>query len=169
MPKIRRGEVAHEVHGVRWVDEYGWLREKESAELREALEAENAYCASVMKPYEGVVEELYEEILRRTKQTDLSVPVKEGPYFYYSRTEEGKQYPIYCRKAGSLEGIEEVYLDENELAGGHEYFELGVVETSRDHRLLAYSTDTRGDEDYTVEVKDLVSGRMLGERVLFAV
>jgi len=165
MPKIRRGEVAHEAHGLRWVDEYGWLRDKESAEVRAALERENAYCESVMGPHEAVVEELYQEILSRIEQTDLSVPVKKGPYFYYSRTEEGKQYPIYCRKEGSLEAAEEAYLDENELAAGHDYFSLGVVAPCRDHRLLAYSTDARGDEDYTVEVKDLASGRMLADRI----
>ncbi len=165
MPKIRKGAAEYELHGVKWVDDYAWLREKESPELRAVLEAENAYCAAVMGRHEPVVEELYREILSRTKQTDLSVPVKEGPYFYYSRTEEGKQYPIYCRKRGSLEAAEEVYLDENVLADGHEYFELGVVETSRDHRLLAYSTDAVGDEDYTVVVKDLETGQMLGDRI----
>lgn len=164
-PSPARRANSQTLHNVTWSDEYAWLREKESPEVLAHLNAENEYTASAMRATESLQTTLYDEILSRIEQTDLSVPVAEGPYFYYSRTEEGKQYSIFCRKHLTLDAGEEIYLDANALAGGHEYFQIGVLETSLDHNLLAYSTDIAGDEDYTIEVKDLRTGQMLPDRI----
>ncbi|MBD3223941.1 MAG: prolyl oligopeptidase family serine peptidase [Caldithrix sp.] len=147
------------------VDNYYWLRNRDSAKVLDYLKAENEYAASVMEPTKDLQNKLYDEMLGRIKETDLSVPVKKDNYFYYTRTEEGKQYPIHCRKKGSLEADEEVILDENLLAKGHDYFNTGIFEVSPNHQLLAYSTDTTGGETYTIYVKDLTSGKMLNDRI----
>jgi len=118
--------------GTRVVDNYFWLREKSNPEVIKYLEQENAYTAAMtsgLKPFEGA---LYSEMLSHVKQTDLDVPVRRGDYFYYSRTEEGKQYPIRCRKKGSLEGNEEVLLDLNELGQGKKFVGLGAFVVSDD-------------------------------------
>lgn len=155
------------LHGDTRVDPYHWMKDPErtSQEVLAYLEAENAYADSVMKHTEEFQGALYEELKGRIQETDLSAPYRKGDYFYYHRTEEGLQYPIYCRKGGSLEGEEEVLLDQNALAEGHEYFALGAFAVSEDHRLLAYSTDTTGNELYTVFVKDLESGELLPDRL----
>ncbi len=106
------------LHGETLIDNYFWLREKTNPEVIAYLEAENAYTDAVMKPTEALQEKLYQEMLGRIKETDLTVPYRMGNYFYYSRTEEEKQYQIFCRKYGSLDGKEEVLLDLNELAEG---------------------------------------------------
>ncbi|MBM3746560.1 MAG: S9 family peptidase [Acidobacteria bacterium] len=152
-------------HGDTRVDNYFWLRDKSNPAVIDYLKAENGYTEAIMKPTEPLQEKLYQEILGRIKQTDLSVPERIGPYYYYSRTEQGKQYPILCRKKGSLEAAEEVMLDLNALAKGHTYFRLGVSEVSPDHRLLAYSTDTSGGEVFTLVVKDLTAGAMLKDEI----
>src|SRR5262249_37166862 len=100
-----------ELHGDRFEDDYFWLREKSNPEVTQYLEAETAYTAGVTKPFAALQDTLYKEMLGRIKQTDLSVPGRDGAYFYYSRTEEGKQYQIFCRKKGSLDAPEEIYLD----------------------------------------------------------
>ncbi len=110
-------------------------------------------------------EALYQEILGRIQETDVSVPVKRDDYFYYTRTEEGKAYSIQCRKHGSLDAPEEILLDSNVLAEGQKYFRLGNFAVSPDHRLLAYSTDLEGDESYTIQVKDLSTGELLPDRI----
>ena len=153
------------VHGDTRVDNYAWLRERENPEVTAYLEAENEYTAQVMEPTQQLQEALYKEILGRIKETDLSVPVKRDDYFYYTRTEEGQAYGIYCRKHGNLEAPEEILLDANALAAGQKYFRLGNFALSPDHRLLAYSTDLEGDEAYTILVKDLASGELLPDRI----
>ena len=117
-PVAKRIPKVMVMHGERRVDDYYWLREKSSPEVIAYLEAENAYTAAVTKPTEAFQEALYKEMLGRIKQTDLSVPYQFRGYFYYSRTEEGKQYPIFCRKKGSLDAPEQILLDLNELAKG---------------------------------------------------
>src|SRR5262249_28119212 len=114
------------IHGDTRVDNYFWLREKTNPEAIRYLEAENAYTDAVMKPTLGFQETLYAEMLGRIKQTDLSAPYRLGEWWYYSRTERGKQYPIQCRKHGSLEATEEILLDLNELARGEKFFSLGA-------------------------------------------
>jgi oligopeptidase B len=154
------------VHGEKRQDDYFWLRRKEDPQVRAYLEAENAYTDAVMKPTEPLQEALYSEMLGRIKETDLTVPFRKGDFFYYSRTEKGKQYPIYCRKKGSLEAAEEVMLDANELARGEKFFAVGGIEVSDDGNLLAYSTDVTGFREYTLFVKDLRTGALAPEKFL---
>ena len=122
-------------------DDYFWLREKANPEVKAYLEAENAYADAVMAPTSALQESLYEEMLARIKETDVGVPYRRDGFFYYSRTEQGKQYAIHCRKQGSLEAAERITLDLNALAAGHSFLALGAFAPSDDGRLLAYSTD----------------------------
>ncbi len=149
------------VHGDERTDNYFWLRKRGNAEVIAYLEAENAYTKSVMQPTEALREKLYAELVGRIKETDSEVPTRIDDYEYYSRTEEGKQYRIHCRKRaaeGADEAEEEILLDENTEAEGEKYYRLGAFEVSPDHRLLAVSADTDGSETYTLRVKDLTTG-----------
>ncbi|MEO8594753.1 MAG: S9 family peptidase [Candidatus Solibacter sp.] len=157
-PKVDHRETRH---GATVIDPYFWLREKSSPEVTKYLEAENAYTEAVtggLKPFSDAI---YQEMLGHIKQTDLSVPVKLGPYLYYSRTEEGKQYPIQVRRKGSMEAPEEVLLDLNELAKDHKFVGLGGMVVSDDHNLLAYTIDYTGFRQYSLKVKDLRDGHTL--------
>jgi oligopeptidase B len=149
------------LHGETRQDDYYWLREKDNHAVLAYLREENAYTGELMKPTEAFQEALYQEMLARIKEDDSSVPFRRGGYFYYSRTEKGKQYPIYCRKAGGLDAPEEVMLDLNLLAVGHPFFSLGAYAVSDDSHLLAYSTDVTGFREYTLYVKDLRTGALL--------
>lgn len=163
-PVATKQTHATSIHGYTLSDDYFWLREKANPAVREYLEAENAYTEALMKPYEGLRQQLYDEMLKRIKQTDQSVPYRDGDYVYYSRTEEGKQYPIYCRKrAGSDE--EQVILDQNALASGYKFYALGALDVSDDGNLLAYSFDTTGYRQYVLRVKDLRTGQLLADDV----
>ena len=153
------------IHGDTLVDNYFWLREKSNPDVIAHLEAENAYTAAVMKPTEPLQQKLYDEMLGHIKQTDVNVPYKLGGWFYYSRTEEGKQYPIFARKKGSLDAPEEVTLDLNDLAKGLKFLSLGAYRVSDDGNLLAYSTDTTGYRQYTLQIKDLRTGAVLPEKI----
>jgi oligopeptidase B len=163
-PVAKRVPKADEVHSDRRVDDYAWLREKDDPEVRAYLEAENAYADAVMKPAEPFQAALYAEMLARIKETDTRVPHRKGEHLYYSRTEQGKQYPLYCRKRGTLEAPEAVTLDLNALAEGKTFMALGAYQASDDGRLLAYSTDDTGFRQYTLFVKDLTTGAVV-ERV----
>jgi len=154
-----------EINGDRLVDNYFWLREKTNPAVIAHLEAENAYTASVMKPTEALQEKLYNEILSHIKQTDVNVPYKQGGYFYFSKTKEGLQYPMFYRKKGSLDAAEELILDQNELAKGQKFMSLGTLSPSDDGNLLAYSTDNTGYRQYTLQVKDLRTGQLLPEKI----
>lgn len=153
------------VHGHTRVDNYYWLNERENPEVIAYLEAENQYADACLKHTEPLQEQLFKEITGRIKQDDNSVPVKIRDYYHYTRFEEGKEYPIFCRKKHSLEAQEEVLLDGNVLAEGHAFFEIGEVSLSEDDRLLAYSVDTISRRIYTVYVKDLVTGELVGEPI----
>ena len=153
------------LHGDTRTDPYFWMREKSNPEVIEYLEAENAYTEAVLAPTQALQETLYAEMKGRIQETDLSVPYKLGDYFYYSRTEEGKQYPVACRKQGSLDAPEEVTLDLNALAEGHSYLGLGAYSVSDDGNLLAFSTDVTGFRQYTLQVKDLRTGELLPDQV----
>ncbi len=152
-------------HGETWDDPYFWLRQKENPEVIDYLKAENTYAEKILKPTENLQKQLYDEMLARIKEDDLSVPVKRKGYFYYTRTEKGKAYSIYCRKKGTLDATEEVLLDVNVLAAGVENFELGVFGVSPDQKLLAYSWDNSGAETYTLQVKNLENGQLLSEKI----
>lgn len=153
------------VHGDTLIDNYFWMRERENPEVIQYLEAENRYTEEVMAPTRKLQKRLFREMRRRIKETDISVPAKRDDYYYYTRTEKGKQYPIYCRKRGGLEAPEEIILDQNRLAAGHKYLHLGVFDVSPDHRYLAYSIDTKGSEEYTIYFKDLTSGSLLPDTI----
>jgi len=151
--------------GTVMVDNYFWLRGKDKPDVIEYLNAENSYTETVMKHTESFQEELFQELKGRIKETDLSVPVRRGDYYYYEREEEGKQYEIYCRKKKSLEAQEEVLLDVNKLAEGREFMRLGTYEISPDHNLLAFSTDTAGNERYTLRIKNLETGELYPDMI----
>jgi len=146
-------------------DDYFWLREKDNPKVRAYLEAENAFTDAYMKPTEAFQKALYDEMLARIKETDLSVPAREGGWYYYSRTEKGKQYPIHCRRKGSMEAPEQVFLDLNELAKGERFMSVAHIEVSDDGNMLAYTTDNTGFRDFTLWIKDLATGRVYPEKV----
>ena len=152
-------------HGETRVDNYFWLREKENPEVREYLEAENAWTAEQMRDTEPLQEQLYREIVGRIQETDTSAPVRSAGWLYYSRTVAGAQYRIYCRKRDGSNGEEEILLDADQAAEGFAYFQLGVFKPSSDHTLLAYSIDTEGDEDFTVFFKNLRTGELLPDHI----
>ena len=152
-----------EVNGHKLVDNYFWLRDKPNPEVRAYLEAENAYTDAVMKPTEEFQKKLYAEMLGRIKETDVEVPYREGDYFYYVRTEAGKQYPIRCRRKASMDAPEEVLLDMNELAKGQAFMSVRAFDVSPDGNLLAYSYDNTGFRQYTLAVKDLRTGKTLAD------
>ncbi|HET7451106.1 MAG TPA: oligopeptidase B, partial [Thermoanaerobaculia bacterium] len=154
-----------ELHGDVRLDDYFWLRERSDPEVVSYLEAENRYTDAVMSPAADLIEELYREMLGHIRETDLSVPTRQGEFFYYARTEEGKQYPIHCRRRGSPEAAEEVVLDVNALAEGKLFLTIGDLAVSDDGALLAYSTDESGDRRYTLHVKDLRTGRHLPDAI----
>ncbi|TMF26110.1 MAG: oligopeptidase B, partial [Chloroflexi bacterium] len=144
-----------EAHGDRRVDPYYWLRDRQDPEVISYLEAENAYAAAVMAESGGLEESLYREIVGRVQETDTSAPTFYKGWWSYTRTVEGLDYEIYCRRRGSMETPEEIVLDGNELAKGHSYFELGYVERSPDETLVAYAVDVDGSELHTLRFRDL--------------
>jgi len=160
-PVAKKAPKTTEINGRTMVDNYYWLRDKKNPEVKAYLEAENAYTDAVMKPTEGLQKKLYDEMLSRIKETDIEVPYKEGDYFYYSRTEAGKQYQIHCRKKGGMDAPEEVVLDVNEMAKGQKFMSLGAYNVSDDGNLLAYTTDNTGFRQYSLAVKDLRTGKLL--------
>jgi oligopeptidase B len=164
-PVADRRPVVVERHGERFEDPYAWLRRRDDPAVKAYLEAENAYAEAVLGGTKDLQERLYQEMLGRIKQTDLSVPYLDHGFYYYTRTEEGKQYPIQCRKAGSLEAPEDILLDLNQLALGKSFMSLGEFDVSDDGTLLAYSTDETGFREYTLVVKNLRSGELLPFRV----
>jgi oligopeptidase B len=163
-PAAKKSAKNSDLHGDRRVDDYFWLREKSNPDVAAYLEAENAYTNAVMRPTEALQRKLYDEMLGRIKQTDLSVPHRDRGYFYYSRTEEGKQYPIFCRKKGSLDAAEQITLDPNVIGKGHKFFSVAAHAVSDDGRLLAYTFDTTGFRQFTLHVKDLDTGELLADR-----
>ncbi len=165
-PGLKKISREISVHGKTWHDDYFWLREKENPAVINHLKAENEYTRLFMKDTEELQEKLYKEILGRIKETDMSVPVRYAGYFYYSRTEQGKQYSIHCRKKGSLDALEEILVDGNQLAQGQSYFSLGVLKVSPDQNLLAFSVDTDGSETYTLRFKNLSTGELLPDVIL---
>ncbi|MEU4194261.1 S9 family peptidase [Kribbella sp. NPDC026611] len=173
-PVAARKPIERTHHGDTFVDDYEWLRDKTDENVLEYLRAENAYTEARTAHLESLREAIFKEISDRTLQTDLSVPARRGGYWYYSRTIEGKQYALHCRVKvdgdqppatdGEIAG-EEVMLDGNEVAGDSEFFSMGTVDVSPDGRLLAYSVDLKGDERFTLRVKDLDTGELLPDEL----
>jgi oligopeptidase B len=154
-----------EMHGDVRTDDYYWLRERNNPEVIGYLEAENAHTRSVMAHAEALQETLYQEIVGRIKQTDLSVPYLRDGYHYYSRTEEGKDYPIYARKRGSLDAEEEILIDVNVLAEGHGFTSVRWPAVSSDNNLIAFAHDTVGRRFYNIRFKNLHTGEILGDEI----
>ena len=153
-------EVAHEmtIHGDTRNDEYYWMRDRENPEVIDYLNSENAYREQIMKGTEKLQERLYEEIVGRIKKDDSSVPYLLDGYYYYTRYEGEKEYPLYCRKEGSLEAEEEVMLDVNELATGHSYYQIAGLSIHPNNQKIAFGVDTVSRRIYTIYTKDLVTG-----------
>ncbi|PMC65043.1 oligopeptidase B [Corynebacterium tuscaniense] len=180
-PSAPKHPITRSFHGRDFVDDYEWLRDKESPETLAYLEAENAYTKQCTAHLDGLTEQIYTEIKARVKETDMSVPVRQGDWWYYSRTEEGKNYGISCRvpvaeggdpwmpptlpEDGSGLPGEQILLDLNELAEGHDFFAVGASSVSTSGRYLAFSTDTAGDERFDLKIKDLETGELLPDTI----
>src|SRR5262245_27430653 len=154
-PEARRVPRTSVIHDETRVDDYFWLREKSNPDVIAYLEADNAYTEAVTRSIAAKVEALYREMRGRVKETDLDVPYRLGGWLYYTRTEEGKQYPIHARKRPEPGAPEEVLLDLNELAKGEKFLGLGAFIVSDDGSKLAYTTDVTGFRVYTLRIKDL--------------
>jgi len=153
------------IHGHTRVDNYYWLKERENPEVISYLEAENSYRESVMTGTEQFQKDLFDEIVGRIKQDDESVPYKENGYFYYTRYEEDKEYPVFCRKKESMEAAEEILANVNEMAEGYSYYQVGGLSVSPDNRYMAIGIDTVSRRKYTIYIKDLETGNMLKDRI----
>ncbi len=164
-PVARIDPKTEKLHGDERSDPYHWLRKKGDAEVERYLQAENAYTQAMMRDTEALQEKLYSEIKGRIKETDMNVPFRKDGWYYYSRTEEGKQYRIHCRKKDSLEAAEEIFLDVNQLAEGKKFMSLGALTVSDDGHWLAFSTDETGFREHTLQFKDLRSGKLSSERI----
>lgn len=159
-----------QIHGYTVTDEYAWLADKTKTDkdMLAYLKAEEDYATTIMAGTKPFQDALYTEMLARIKETDENVPYRYGDFFYYTRTEQGKQYPIYCRKKGSLTAAEEITIDMNEMAKGHDYFSISAYNISDNGNLLAFSTDTSGFRQYDLFIKDLTTGKIsekVAERV----
>lgn len=164
-PVARREPVETVLHGDRRVDHYAWLRDKESPEVIAYLEAENSYTDAVLGPTVKFQDELYQEMLARIQQTDVTVPYRLRGYLYFSATEQGKQYPTRCRRIDASGSLDEVLLDLNRLAEGHSFLGLGACAVSRNNIFLAYALDTTGFRQYKLQIKNLLSGAILPEAI----
>ena len=160
--KIDKELIAHDQTRI---DPYYWLNDREDQEVITYLENENAYTKAMMEHTEELQTELYDEIIGRIQQTDMSVPYKRNGYFYYSRYEEGMEYPIYCRKKGMLEAEEEIMLNVNEMAEGYSYFQVGGVSVSPDNKIVAYGVDTVSRRKYTIYFKNLETGEIFSDAI----
>jgi len=167
-PVPRKETKTTSIHVYELNDEYHWMRDRgetKKPEIIEYLEAENQYTEQITQPFEGLAETINKEIVGRIKQTDLSVPYKNGDHWYFSKTIEGKQYPVYYRAINYEREQSEVTLDQNELAEGFEFFSISNYRVSDDGNLLAYATDTTGYRQYTLHIKDLRSGELLPNEI----
>jgi oligopeptidase B len=164
-PLARREPVEIVLHGDRRVDHYAWLRQKDNPEVIAYLEAENAYADAMLRPTEAFQETLYQEMLGRILQTDLSVPYRLRGYLYFTCTEQGKQYPIHCRRVDASGSLDEMLLDLNRLAESHSFLGLGAFDVSNDNQLLAYALDTTGFRQYTLHIKNLWNGAIFPEAI----
>ncbi len=149
-------------HGDIRIDNYYWLNERENPEVIDYLEQENRYVEEMMRDTEPLQQKLYEEILGRIKQDDVSYPVKRNGYYYYTRFEEGKEYPVYCRRKDNMENPEQILLDVNEMAQGYHYYDIGAYSVSPDNNMLAYSVDTVSRRQYDICFKGIEGERVKG-------
>ncbi len=167
-PAAKKVPKVLKIHGYEIVDNYAWLRDRNDQKdpaIIEYLTAENQYTESFMGKHDGFVDKIYKEILGRIKQTDLSVPYQLGNYWYFTKTQEGKQYPTYLRSRAKDGKDAEVLLDQNEMARDFKYFAIGYLTVSDDGNLMAYATDTTGYRQYTLQVKDLTTGKLFPNKI----
>jgi oligopeptidase B len=164
-PMLQKIPEKLEIHGDVRIDNYFWLNDRDNPDVIAYLEAENAYADTVMAPHDGLQSTLIEEMKSRIKQDDQSVPYKDGDYYYYYRYEEGKEYPIYCRRKGSLDAGEEILLDVNQGAEGHEFYSVRGFAVSPDHTRATYGVDTQGRRFYTLHFLDLEKGELLPGKI----
>ena len=153
------------IHGDTRIDNYFWLNQRDDQEVIDYLKAENKYTKAALKPTEGLQESLFGEMKGRIKEDDQSVPYKKNGYYYYTRFEEGKEYPLYCRKKGSLDAEEEIMLNVNEMAEGYSFYRVSSMSVSPDNKLLAYGVDTVSRRKYTIYVKNLETGEIYDDEI----
>jgi len=164
-PQPQKVPVQLKTHDHVRIDPYFWMNDRENPAVLQHLHDENAYVDAMMAHAKGFEESLFEEIKGRIKQTDLLVPFKLDDYFYYTRFEEGKEYPIFCRKKLSLDNPEEIMLDVNVLAEGHEYYAVGACTVSFNQDILAYAIDSQGRRIYTIRFKNLITGEVYEDEI----
>ena len=164
-PRAEKIQKTLSIHGDDRVDEYYWLNKRGDKKVLDYLNSENKYRKELMKDYESLEKEIFNEIKSRIKEDDSSVPYFDNQYFYYTRYEKDKQYPIYCRKKGSLDSKEEILIDANIMSEGHEYFRVGDIEISPDNKIMAYSIDTVSRRVYTIHFKNLETGKNLSKKI----
>ena len=157
-PKAEKINKIMTMHNHERIDEFYWLNERGNPKVIDYLNSENDYRNSYMEDYKGLENELFEEIKSRIKEDDSSVPYLDNGYYYYTRFEKGKQYPIYCRKKENLKNDEEILIDVNKMSQGHEYFRIGGIDISPNNKIMAYSVDTISRRLYTVHFKNLETG-----------
>ena len=157
-PRAEKINKIMTMHNHERIDEFYWLNERGNQKVIDYLNSENDYRNSYMEDYKGLENELFEEIKSRIKEDDSSVPYLDNGYYYYTRFEKGKQYPIYCRKKDNLKNDEEILIDVNKMSQGHEYFRIGGIDISPNNKIMAYSVDTISRRLYTVHFKNLETG-----------
>ncbi len=162
-PTVEKKPKELTIHGDTRVDDYYWLNERENPQVVSYLESENSYKDSVMANLKPLQKKIYEEIVGRIKQEDTSVPYFKKGYVYYTRYEEGKEYPVYCRKKGSEEGAEEILLNVNEMAEGHDYYQVASRSISPNNKLMAYGVDTVSRRQYDIFFTNLETGEVYPE------
>lgn len=164
-PKAEKIPQELVTHGDTRIDNYFWMNQRDDQKVLDYLNAENSYTSEVMNKTEDFQQKLYDEIIGRIKQDDQSVPYKKNGYYYYTRYEEGKEYPIYCRKKGSLEAEEEVLLNVNEMAEGYAYYSVSGLNVSPDNKMLAFGVDTLSRRNYDIYIKNLETGELLDHNI----
>ncbi len=164
-PKAKQIPKELTIHGNRRIDNYYWLNERDNPEVIDYLKEENNYLQQKLAHTKDFQEKLYTEIIGRIKQTDESVPYKSNGYFYYTRYEEGKEYPVYCRKKGALDAEEEVLLNVNKMAEGFDYYQVKGLNISEDNKMLAFGVDTLSRRIYTIHIKNLETGEMFSDQI----
>ena len=157
-PRAEKIDKVMTIHDHERVDEFYWLNERDNPKVIEYLNDENTYRDQYMKNYKDLEEGIFNEIKSRIKEDDSSVPYLDNGYYYYTRYEKGKQYPIYCRKKEKLSSPEEILLNVNEMSEGHEYFRIGGIDISPNNKIMAYAVDTISRRLYTIHFKNLETG-----------
>ncbi|MCD6329664.1 MAG: oligopeptidase B, partial [Candidatus Cloacimonetes bacterium] len=166
-PVAKKISTSYTMHGVELKDNYAWMIDgtRTDTAVVKYIEAENLYADAILSEMSALRDTIYNEIINRIGEEDVNAPTRWGDYYYYSRREEGKPYLVYCRKFKSVSAPEEIVLDLNKLAQGHDFFSVSKREYSPDQKLLAYSVDVTGDERYTLYIKDVIADTLLADQI----